>query len=90
MKTIYFTMLLSLTAIAPGNVFACDAAGENTHVGQVLSTQGNQFTIRDAQSGGPINFTADATMKGALPAVGDQVAVKYSKDKNGLKAESVR
>ncbi|MBL4775265.1 MAG: hypothetical protein JKY87_04340 [Mariprofundus sp.] len=74
----------------PMSAWACDAAGENTHIGQVLSSDGDQFTIRDAQSGAPINFTSAAKMKGSMPAAGDRVAVKYSEGDKGLVAESVR
>jgi hypothetical protein len=88
MKMIYRAAMLSVVAIVPGHALACDAAGENTHVGQVLSTQGNQFTIRDAQSGGPLRFTLNA--KGALPVVGERVAVKYSTSEYGLQADSIR
>jgi hypothetical protein len=71
------------------SAYACDAAGPNTHVGQVLSVDGNHFTIRDAQSGGPISFTAGEKMQGSLPAPGDNVSIKYSGDEKDLIAESV-
>jgi len=89
MKSIYIAAILSAATAMPAYVLACDAAGENTHVGQVLSAEGNQFTIRDAQSGGPISFTVDDKKQAVLPTVGDRIAVKYSKGKNGLVAESV-
>jgi len=68
---------------------ACDAAGPNTHVGQVLNVDGNHFTIRDAQTGGPISFTAGEHMKGSVPAPGDAVTIKYSGHAKELIAESV-
>jgi len=71
------------------SAYACDAAGPNTHVGQVLSVDGNHFTIRDAQTGGPISFTAGEKMQSSLPAPGDNVSIKYSGDEKGLIAESV-
>lgn len=71
------------------SAYACDAAGPNTHVGQVLSVDGNHFTIRDAQTGGPISFTASKEMHGSLPAPGDNVSIKYSGDEKDLIAESV-
>ncbi len=86
---------LSVAAMLAGGLalstsaYACDAAGPNTHVGQVLSVDGNHFTIRDAQTGGPITFTAAGEMKGPIPAPGDQVAIKYSGDEKDLIAESV-
>jgi len=69
--------------------YACDAAGPNTHVGQVLSVDGNHFTIRDAQTGGPISFTASKEVQDSLPAPGDHVSIKYSGDEKDLIAESV-
>jgi len=80
-------MMTGLALSAPA--YACDAAGPNTHVGQVLSVAGNPFTIRDAQTGGPIAFTAGEQMQGSMPAQGDNVAIKYSGDKKDLIAESV-
>ncbi len=90
MKTIYFATLLYAVTSLPAVALACDAAGEQTHIGQVLSTNGNEFTIRDAQSGGPIHFTSNDKMQGKLPSVGDRIAVNYSKGEHGLVAESVR
>ncbi len=71
------------------SALACDAAGPNTHIGQVLSVDGNHFTIRDSQSGGPISFTAAEKMQGSLPAPGDHVSIQYSGDEKDLIAESV-
>jgi len=83
------TMLVAGMALST-SAYACDAAGPHTHVGQVLSVDGNHFTIRDAQSGGPISFTASKDMQGSMPATGDGVTVKYSDDKKGLVAQSIR
>jgi len=86
---------LSIAAMLIGGLalstpaLACDAAGPNTHVGQVLSVDGNHFTIRDAQTGGPISFTASQQLQGSLPAAGDSVTVKYSGDEKDLIAESI-
>ena len=91
MKTMIYSAAIALAAVLmPVTLWACDAAGDNTHIGQVLSSDGNQFTIRDAQSGAPINFTSAAKMKGDMPAAGDRVAVKYSEGEKGLIAETVR
>ena len=91
MKSMIYSIVLFFGALMmPMSAWACDAAGENTHIGQVLSSDGDQFTIRDAQSGAPINFTSAAKMKGSMPAAGDRVAVKYSEGDKGLVAESVR
>jgi len=90
-KIIGLSVAATMTGVLALSVsaYACDAAGPNTHVGQVLSVDGNHFTIRDAQTGGPISFTADKDMQGSLPATGDQVSIKYSGDEKHLIAESV-
>ena len=88
-KNVVLTALCLAAMGAPGIVLACDAAGENTHIGQVLSVDGQTFTIRDAQSGGPISFTAGQQLK-QMPAAGDTVAVEYSATHKVLTAESVR
>jgi len=84
-----FTAMVMAGLTLSTSAHACDAAGPNTHVGQVLSVDGNQFTIRDAQTGGPISFTAGEKMQGSLPAPGDNVSIKYSGDEKDLIAESV-
>jgi len=82
--------MLLAGGMVPKMASACDAAGEHTHVGQVLSVDGHTFTIRDAQSGGPISFTANKKMQGSMPAPGDSIAVKYSGEAKQLIAESVQ
>jgi len=89
-KILSITATLLAVAAMPMAASACDAAGKNTHVGQVLSSDGNQFTIRDAQSGKPIRFTTTGNTADALPAAGDRVAVKYSESEQGLVAETIR
>jgi len=86
---------LSIAAVLIGGLalstsaLACDAAGPNTHVGQVLSVDGNHFTIRDAQTGGSISFSAGEHMQGSIPAPGDTVTIKYSGHEKDLIAESI-
>jgi len=87
-KVMTGTVLAAVLALST-SAYACDAAGPNTHVGQVLSVDGNHFTIRDAQSGGPILFTAGEKMQGSMPAPGEQVSIQYSGDQKHLIAESV-
>ncbi|MFQ5345617.1 MAG: hypothetical protein ACE5DZ_06615, partial [Mariprofundus sp.] len=60
------------------------------HVGQVLGVNGNQFTIRDAQTGKPVSFRAAKNMQGSMPAAGDSVTVKYSEHEKILIAESIQ
>jgi len=76
LKLAVAAILVAGLALSP-SALACDAAGPNTHVGQVLSVDGNHFTIRDAQTGGAINFTAGEHMQGSIPVPGDTVTIKY-------------
>jgi len=81
--------MITIMLLAAGPAWGCDAAGPDTHVGQVSSVNGKSFTIIDAQTGGPISFTTDASMQSMMPVRGDTVTVKYSKGKKGLIAESI-
>jgi len=70
---------------------ACDAMGPSTHMGQLMSVDpaSNTFTIRDAQSGGPITFSADADVLKALKAHSGSVMVNYEETDEGNKAVGV-
>jgi len=70
--------------VAAVPVWACDAAGPNTHVGVVkqLDAKSKRLTIEDAQTGKPMVFVAESTQLAALN-IGDQIAVKYE-DHNGV------
>lgn len=82
--TLIATALLA-SALFSGSALACDAMGPSTHMGQLMSTNpaNNSFTIRDAQSGGPITFHADADILKALKAHSGSVMVNYEEDDEG-------
>ncbi len=87
-------LILPMFLLTSVETQACDAAGPHAHVGQVLGVNGNHFTIRDAQSGEPIQFTVSKSTQGSMPAIGQGVAVKFS-DANsgankGLVAQSIQ
>jgi Cu/Ag efflux protein CusF len=77
--------------VAAVPVWACDAAGPNTHVGVVkqLDAKSKQLTIEDAQTGKPMVFVAESTQLAALN-IGDQVAVKYEDHNGVLTAKQIR
>jgi len=54
-------------------------------MGQLMSIDPakSTFTIRDAQSGGPITFSADADVLKALKAHTGSVKVNYEEDETG-------
>jgi Cu/Ag efflux protein CusF len=72
-------------------VWACDAAGPNTHVGVVttLNAKERQFTIKDAQTGKPMVFVADSKQMAALN-IGDQIAVKYEDHDGKMLAKQIQ
>jgi hypothetical protein len=82
--------LISVTAVAAGPVWACKAAGPDTHVGVItqLNAKERQFTITDAETGKPMIFIADSTQMAALN-IGDQIAVKYEKRDGAMVAKRI-
>ncbi len=78
-------------ALFSASALACDAMGPSTHMGQLMSIDPDKatFTIRDAQSGGPITFSADADVLKALKAHTGSVMVNYEEDETGIKAVGV-
>lgn len=82
--------VFGVTVVAAAPAWACKAAGPNTHVGVIMqvNAKGGEFTIKDAETGKPIIFVADAKQIGGLN-VGDQVSVKYEKRDGGLAAKRI-
>ncbi|HEB92882.1 MAG TPA: hypothetical protein ENI94_05345 [Gammaproteobacteria bacterium] len=78
-------------ALFSANSPACDAMGPGAHMGQLMSVDpaNNSFTIRDAQSGGPITFSADADILKALKNHSGSVKVDYEENDEGNKAVDV-
>lgn len=77
---------------APSATWACQAAGENVHVGKLMAidTKANSFTIFDVETANPITFASDApTLKG-LQSVRGMVQVHYERVGDVLRALEVR
>ena len=86
---------LALTAvIVPVTGFACDAAGPQTHVGNVVSIDASKmtFTIKDAQTRDSITFIADnSAIIDSLKSAKGSIMVNYEdiNDSVNLKAVGV-
>ncbi|MDH3694116.1 MAG: hypothetical protein OER96_06050 [Gammaproteobacteria bacterium] len=92
MKKNIVRYLVTLAAgLMPTVTLACAAAGPNTHVGAVLSVKPEQgtFTIRDAQSMGPVTFTASESILESVQNSAGTVFVDFEQDGDTLKALSV-
>ncbi len=89
-KTTLIGAVLAAALFSTGSL-ACDAMGPGAHMGQLLSVDpgNNSFTIRDAQSGGPITFSADANILNALKNHSGSVKVDYEENDEGNKAVDV-
>lgn len=84
-----FALAMALSA-SSASALACDAAGPNKHVGQVVAIdmEAGTFTIMDAQTRKPISFQAQADVLNALTA-DSEVMVSYKGDDGQLKAVSL-
>ena len=85
------TLLLG-TLIGASAAQACDGMGPSTHMGQLMSldTAKHTFTIRDAQSSGPITFVASDDIITGLKGFAGSLMVNYEEnDDGGLKAVGV-
>ncbi|MCF6209442.1 MAG: hypothetical protein L3J88_09830 [Gammaproteobacteria bacterium] len=89
-KTTLIGAVLAAALFSVGSL-ACDAMGPGVHMGQLMSVDpaNNRFTIRDAQSGGPITFSADADILKALKTHSGSVRVDYEENDEGNKAVDV-
>lgn len=85
------TAIALAAALFSASALACDAMGPGTHMGQLMSVDptNHTFTIRDAQSGGPITFSANAEILDALKSHSGSVMVNYEENDDGNKAIGV-
>jgi hypothetical protein len=90
---LFWAMVLSLVlsgAGASGAAWACKGMGDNTHVGVItqVSAEEGRLTITDAETRGPIEFSAASAMLTPLN-VGDRVVVSYETRDGKLIATTV-
>lgn len=91
-RNILLFTLFSALLLASSVTLACDAAGPNKHIGQLLSIDATSktFTIRDAQSQSPITFTANNEILTGLKEASGSIMVNYEeKDDGDLNAVGV-
>ena len=93
MKTATLTGVMVLAAFLLGSAtisLACQAAGENKHVGNVMSidAKAESFTIRDAETGEPMTFNATAALLEGF-SVRDRVVVSYKEEDGAMIAVEV-
>jgi hypothetical protein len=84
--------ITGVLAAAPIATWACQAAGQNVHVGKLMAidAKANSFTIFDVETANAITFASDEkTLKGLQDARG-MVQVHYERVGDVLKALEVR
>ena len=90
-KNLLITATLTAGLIMPASLLACDAMGKNTHVGNLVSVDAanSTFTIRDAQSRGPITFIANNEILEGLKQADGSIMVNYQEEGDTLTAIGV-
>jgi hypothetical protein len=84
-KTVIASALFTASILMTGIALACDAAGPSTHMGQLMSIDAakHTFTIRDAQTQGPITFTANDEIITGLKDASGSIMVNYTEEDSG-------
>ncbi len=79
------SVVLAALIAVPTSLWACDAAGPSTHIGNITSIDAakNSFTIRDAQSQSLITFAANSEIMGNLKDAKGNVKVNYEETEDG-------
>jgi hypothetical protein len=82
------TLVLGAVIATTGSALACSAAGENTHVGEVLSVdrEAGSFSIMDAEKLAALTFTADKEILDTVDGTEKVAIVDYEEGDYGLKA----
>ena len=91
-RTLLASALLLGSLFISSAALACDAAGPSTHMGKLMSVDAGKktFTIRDAQSSGPITFAATDEIITGLKGFAGSLMVNYEEsDEGGLNAVGV-
>ena len=90
-KPLIAAVVGTLLMAGPVAAWACKAAGPDTHVGmlQSVDAQAKSFTIIDAETRGPITFSADEAILNSLKDVKGMIGVLHEKAGGGLRALEV-
>ncbi|MBI1195460.1 MAG: hypothetical protein GC138_06420 [Gammaproteobacteria bacterium] len=86
MRRILFTLIFTLAAFAFSTpLFACEAAGANTHVGNIVSVnpKTRTLTIMDMATQAPIQFALNDALMIKVNGLSGQVVVRYSGEEQG-------
>lgn len=89
----FIPVLLMTAALGyAGGAWACDGAGHNKHVGDVLKvdTTAGTFTIHDVETNAPITFQASKEVLEYAAKAKGQVLVSYEKSGDKLKAKDIQ
>lgn len=83
--------VLFLSMLSPALLWACESAGPDTHIGQLMSVdaKGKTFTIQDAQSRSPITFVANNEIIEGLKEANGSIMVNYKETEDQLTAVGV-
>ena len=78
-------ILLLAFSLPITNTMACEAAGANTHVGNIVSLdqKSRTLTIMDVATRKPIQFALNDALMIKLNGISGQVVVRYSGEQNG-------
>lgn len=90
-KSTFLGSILVGLFLVPSLSSACDAAGKSTHIGNLMTVNAEQntFTIRDAQSRGPITFIANNEIIEGLKDASGSIMVNYEENGDTLTAVGV-
>jgi|GEM_PF-5227456 len=86
MRRILYTVVFAFATLAlSAPLFACEAAGANTHVGNIVSVDAKTrtLTIMDMATQAPIQFALNDALMIKLNVLNGQVVVRYSGEEQG-------
>jgi len=83
--TLIKSMVLAVLIAVPGTLWACDAAGKQTHIGNITAVDASakSFTIRDAQTQSLITFAANNEIMSNLKEAKGSIMVNYEEAEDG-------
>ena len=92
MRRILLVMIIVTMSALTSPVFACEAAGANTHVGNIVSIdpKTRTLTIMDMATQAPIQFALNDALLIKVNGISGQVVVRFSgKDQDRLIATQI-
>lgn len=90
MKKTLFAAMISAGLIGAPAAMACGGANSGKHMGEIVAINDASFTIRDAETGSPKTFAANAEIINGIQKVSGAVMVNYEEtDEGALQAVGV-